>query len=87
MPSLAEAKVIACIAEVFENKGEAAPPLGPDTGLDASLGLDSLDFAELVVRLEACFGRDPFAQGVSERVATVAELARLYEDPSRQRAG
>jgi acyl carrier protein len=87
MPSPAEAKVIACIAEVFDNKGEAAPPLGPDTRLDASLGLDSLDFAELVVRLEARFGGDPFSHGASERVGTVAELARLYEDPRWQRAG
>jgi acyl carrier protein len=87
MPSPAEAKVIACIAEVFDNKGEAAPPLGPDTRLDASLGLDSLDFAELVVRLEARFGGDPFSRGASGRVGTVAELARLYEDPRWQRAG
>lgn len=87
MPSPAEAKVIACIAEVFENKGEAAPPLGPDTRLDASLGLDSLDFAELVVRLEVSFGCDPFSRGMTERVETVAELARIYEDPRWQQTG
>jgi acyl carrier protein len=86
MPTAAEAKVIACIAEVFENKGQAAPPLAPETRLDASLGLDSLDFAELVVRLEARFGADPFARG-GGRADTVAELARLYEAPREERVG
>lgn len=86
MPTPAEAKVIACLAEVFENKGEPAPPLAPETSLDASLGLDSLDFAELVVRLEARFGRDPFAHG-AERVGTVAELARLYGDAPYDQVG
>ena len=33
------------------------------TPLDATLGLDSLDYAELVVRLEGAFGVDPFASG------------------------
>jgi acyl carrier protein len=87
MPTPAEAKVIACIAEVFDNKGEPAPPLAPETRLDASLGLDSLDFAELVVRLEASFGGDPFARGASEAVGTVAELAKLYADARFERAG
>jgi acyl carrier protein len=87
MPTPAEAKVIACIAEVFDNKGEPAPPLAPETRLDASLGLDSLDFAELVVRLEARFGGDPFARGASERVGTIAELARLYEDARFEEVG
>lgn len=87
MPTPAEAKVIACIAEVFENQGRVAPPLGPETKLNASLGLDSLDFAELVVRLEARFGEDPFSRGGGARVGTVAELAKLYENPHLVRVG
>lgn len=79
MPTSSEAKVIQSIAEVFENKGAKPPPLSADTTLDASLGLDSLDFAELVVRLEARFGTDPFSQGVPQLINTVGQLAKLYE--------
>ncbi len=83
MPTPSEAKVIASIAEVFENKGVKPPLLGAETRLDASLGLDSLDFAELVVRLEAKFGADPFAQGATP-VETIAQLARLYDQALRE---
>jgi acyl carrier protein len=57
MPTPSEAKVIESIA-VFESKGLDPPPLGADTRLDGSLRLESLDFAELVIRLEARFGFD-----------------------------
>jgi acyl carrier protein len=81
MPTVAEAKIIESIAEMFENKGEEPPPLSAATRLDASLGLDSLDFAELVVRLEAKFGIDPFSQGApAAGIATIAQLAKFYED-------
>ncbi|HEX9308099.1 MAG TPA: acyl carrier protein [Anaeromyxobacter sp.] len=80
MPTPSEAKVIESIAEVFENKGVKPPPLGAETRLDASLGLDSLDFAELVVRLEAQFGADPFSQGAPTPVRTIGQLAKLYEE-------
>ncbi len=79
MPTVSEAKVIESIAEVFENKGLKTPLLDAETRLDASLGLDSLDFAELVVRLEASFGTDPFSQGAPTRVGTIGQLAKLYE--------
>jgi acyl carrier protein len=87
MPTPSEAKVIESIAEVFRNKGEAPPLLGPETRLDASLGLDSLDFAELVVRLEERFGADPFARGAPPRIHSVAELARLYEGAPVEEVG
>jgi acyl carrier protein len=80
MPTVSEAKVIESIAEVFEGKGLEPPPLGAETRLDNSLGLDSLDFAELVVRLEAQFGIDPFSQGAPTRVTTIGQLAKLYEE-------
>lgn len=70
--------VVGQIREVFANKGQLAPPVGPETPLDLSLGLDSLDFAELGIRLEQAFGKDPFASSVPS-VATVADLAALYE--------
>ena len=69
--------VIAQIREVFANKGLTAPPLTPQTALDRSLGLESLDFAELAIRLEQVCGTDPFASSVPA-ISTVADLAALY---------
>lgn len=64
---------------VFRNKGLTPPSLVPDTVLDGSLGLESLDFAELVIRLEQVFGKDPFSQGTIPEVRTLADLCSLYE--------
>lgn len=72
-------RVITEFETVFKNKGLNAPPLLPDTILDGSLGLESLDFAELVVRLEQVFGKDPFAQATIPEVRTLADLCVLYE--------
>jgi acyl carrier protein len=73
------AQVIDVIHAVFRRKGAAAPPpVGPETPLDGSLGLDSLDFAEVAVRLEQAFGFDPFSAGTVNRLRTVADLAALY---------
>ncbi len=65
------------IREVFANKGQTAPSLTAETMLDLSLGLESLDFAELAIRLEGALGKDPFASSVPP-IATVADLAKLY---------
>ena len=72
-------RVIDELQHVFDGKGLAAPELGPDTVLDSSLGLESMDFAELVVRLEGVFGKDPFGQAETPEIRTIADLARLYE--------
>lgn len=79
MATVPEATVIEAIAQLFEDKGLSPPGLEASTRLE-ELGLDSLDFAELVVRLEARFGADPFAQGAPPRVSTIAQLARLYDE-------
>jgi acyl carrier protein len=72
--------VMECIRAVFENRGLAAPPMTGDTALDASFGLESLDYAELVVRLQDELGKDPFAVPLPPVVGTINELAALYED-------
>jgi acyl carrier protein len=72
------ARVICCVNQVFENKGQTPPSLGPETVLDRTIGLASIDFAELVVRLEGKFGVDPFSEGASLDVVTIQELASLY---------
>jgi acyl carrier protein len=71
-------KVIVELQEVFRNRELVPPALGPETVLDASLGLASLDFAELVLRLEQIFGRDPFADPAIPEIATIRDLASLY---------
>ena len=71
--------MISCLRQVFRGKGLAPPELSADTPLDGSLGLESLDFAELVVRLEKEFGVDPFANAPPTQIRTVAELAACYQ--------
>jgi acyl carrier protein len=73
-----ETRVIETIRAVFANKGMPAPPLDGATLLDNSLGLDSLDYAELVARLEMEFGFDPFADGPIPSVRVIADLVSLY---------
>jgi acyl carrier protein len=71
--------VIEVLNTVMENRGLRSGDVSPETRLDASLGLESLDFAEVVVRLEERTGKDPFASGPVPQVTTVSELAALYE--------
>ncbi len=62
--------------QVLANKRRPAiAALSPETRLREELGFDSLDMAELTVRLEEAFGVDIFAAGV---VRTAGEIeARL----------
>lgn len=76
-------RVVRCIEEVFANKGETAPPLSAETFFTPALGLDSLDYAEMIVRLEGEFGVDPFAAGTPGEIRTVADLAALYDGSHR----
>jgi acyl carrier protein len=71
-------RVIEEFGVVFRNKGLKPPALVPETVLDGSLGLESLDFAELVVRLEQVFGKDPFSSDTIPEVRTVGDLCALY---------
>ena len=54
------------------------PVLSAETILDGSLGLESLDFAEVVMRLEQVFGKDPFSGDTIPEVSTMADLCCLY---------
>ncbi len=65
------------LLEVFKTKGRAAPQMGPDTVLE-QLGLESLDFAQAVIRLEELTGLDPFAGDGEYQIRTVADFAALY---------
>lgn len=72
-------QVIDVLTSLLKRKGAIVPPLSAATPLDGGLGLDSLDFAEVVVKLERAFGTDPFASGRVDRLQTVGDLAALYE--------
>ena len=75
-----EQRIIKVIRAVFANKGTEPPDLVPDTVLDLSLGLQSIDFAELVVRLEREFGEDPFGEGDVPPIRTIHDMAGLYAE-------
>jgi len=68
--------LLSVVNQVLANKRRpAVAALAPDTRLREELGFDSLDLAELTVRLEEAFGVDIFAAGV---VGTAGEIeARL----------
>lgn len=70
--------VIGELEIVFRNKGLEPPSLSSETVLDGTLGLESLDFAELVLRLEQTFGKDPFSAGPIPEVRTLGDLSALY---------
>ena len=70
--------VIGEFQTVFKNKGMSPPALSAETILDGSLGLESLDFAEVVMRLEQVLGKDPFSGDTIPEVSTMAELCALY---------
>jgi acyl carrier protein len=73
-----EQRIIKVLRMVFANKGLESPELAPDTVLDTSLGLQSIDFAELIVRLERELSQDPFAENEVPPIRTIRDLAGLY---------
>jgi acyl carrier protein len=71
-------QIIDVLREVFHNKDIKAPELRPDTVLD-QLGLESLDFAQAVIRMEEITGKDPFATGAEYQIRSLSDLAALYD--------
>ena len=70
------------INTILKRKDPSAKPADPKERLfGGESGMDSLDLAELIVRLEGIFGTDPFSRGQS--VQTVAELIAFYEREGR----
>ncbi|AGL20658.1 acyl carrier protein [Actinoplanes sp. N902-109] len=69
------------IREVLQEEGQPVPPaeLAGDTPI-TDLGLESLMFARVILRLEQELGVDPFAtDAVVADVRTVDDLAGAYE--------
>lgn len=63
---------------VFENNGKTCPDFQENMLLDASFGLDSLDWAEFAVRFEKRTGRDLFVQAGAP-LKTFKDLMNLVD--------
>jgi acyl carrier protein len=71
-------RIIEVLLDIFKEKGLATPALNSETVLD-QLGLESLDFAQAVIRMEEITGKDPFATGAEYQIKTLSDLAVLYD--------
>lgn len=70
--------VLDIIRDVARAKGLDCGDLSLESPVDRRLGLDSLDWAAVVVRLEMETGIDPFAAGTAGTLSSVADLVDLY---------
>lgn len=67
-------KLLEIINQVLENKNkEQLNEISPETSLRNDIGLDSLDLAELTVRIESEYGIDVFEDGLVETVGEISE--------------
>lgn len=71
--------VIQTISEVLKENGAEAKAMSAASEVLRDTGLDSLALAEVVVRLEERFQKDPFQNGFIH-FRTIEELSRLYEN-------
>lgn len=75
--------VISQIEQIGDASGKRLPPLTDDLVLLDS-GLDSLNIAILVTRLEDSLGIDPFTESnITAPPVTLGEFIELYENASR----
>lgn len=74
-----ESTLYRIIGEVLQNKGEPVPELGPMTPAGSELSLESLDWAEVVVRMELELGYDPFQTAGGTEIRTLGDLISIYE--------
>lgn len=71
-------KILEIINKVLDNRAnEKLTFLSPEMNLRNDIGFDSLDLAELTVRIEAEYGVDIFEDGI---INTVGELLRKLEN-------
>jgi acyl carrier protein len=70
-------KLLEIVNTVLTNKGkETVSNLSPSDGLTSTLKMDSLDLAELTVRIEAEYDIDVFEDGL---VLTVGQIMEKLE--------
>jgi acyl carrier protein len=70
-----EKKIQDIINQVLSNRGKTAiDELSANNDLRKDLGFDSLDLAELTVRIEAEFDVDIFENGLVSKVSEIFEI-------------
>ncbi|MGV3772074.1 MAG: acyl carrier protein [Verrucomicrobiales bacterium] len=74
--------IIEEISGVLKDAGKQIPEVNESTSLlDGGMGMDSLDFAVLVVRLEQRLGSDPFNSATLDRFpTTLGALVSVYQN-------
>ena len=65
------------IIQTLEAEERTPGVIAPDTALNET-GLDSLEWAVVVVQLEDLLNIDPFEMGIEGVLLTVGDLASLY---------
>lgn len=71
---LVELKDIVNEVKKSNGSGELVQDLSPEDSLQEDLGLDSLDLAEMTVRIENNFGVDVFEDQVVEEIHEIVEI-------------
>ena len=71
--------VSAAILRRCDEKKLAHPNLNESMPIDSRLGLDSLDWAVVVVELENTLNVDPFADGTEASLGSLGDLVTLYD--------
>ncbi len=67
-------RLLQIVNTILENRGKnIVDDINPDTNLRNDLGFDSLDLAELTVRIEAEYDVDIFEDGV---VMTIGDITK-----------
>lgn len=79
-----ESEVLKAAREIPRIRERALEPTLDDRIFEGRLGMDSYDFAEIVVILHASIGVDPFARQAPtrDRLHTLRDLARAYANAS-----
>lgn len=82
LPDLADVEQIVrdTIAKVMKERGLPAREIEEGDSISATLGLRSMDLAQLVFELEMAFGTDPFEKLIPvTSVRTAGDLIRAYK--------
>ena len=79
--------IIDVIQETLALKGNPTASLTVDSAIDQSLGLESLDWAAIVVVLEEKTQVDPFQRGLQQELRTIGDLVDLYVSETNQSIG
>lgn len=70
--------VRATVAAVMRERGLDTGPIAGDAKLSDTLGLKSMDLAQIVLTLEDALGVDPFREIPITSIRTVDDLVRAY---------